>query len=42
MKRHMIICLYISRSMGREKQYCNYNDKIKVIKKEGDRYKDRR
>jgi hypothetical protein len=33
MKRHIIISLYISRSMGREKQCCNYNDKKIVIKK---------
>jgi len=34
MKRKMIICLYISRSiMGREKQCCNYNNKKIVIKK---------
>jgi hypothetical protein len=44
MKRHMIICLYISMSMGREKQCCNYNNNKKnsYKKKEGDRYKDRR
>lgn len=33
MKRHIIISLYISRSMGREKQCRNYNDKKIVIKK---------
>jgi hypothetical protein len=43
MKRHMKICLYISMSMGREKQCCNYNNKkIVIVKKNGDNYKDRR